>query len=176
MSTGSESTAAPRAIEPISPWAAFRSLSFAVLWIAGVISNIGSWMYSAASGWLMTDLNPDPFIVSLVQVAASLPVFLVALPAGALTDIVDIRRFLIIAEIVTTLLCAAFAAIVALGRVTPLNLLVFTFLIGAGGALTIPAWQAIVPQLVPKQHLSRAIASNSVGINVSRAIGPALGG
>src|SRR5579862_7356395 len=114
MSTDSQSTAAaPPSLPQISPWAAFASPSFRVLWIAGVVSNIGSWMYGAASGWLMTDLNPDPFVVSLVQVAASLPVFLVALPAGALTDIVDRRRFLIIAEIAITLLCAVFAAIVA---------------------------------------------------------------
>src|SRR3974377_373356 len=105
----------PRAIEaasrkvgnfPRSAFAAFRYKPYTVIWIASVVSNIGTWMYSAASGWLMTDLNSDPFVVSLVQVAAPLPVFLFALPAGALTDIVDIRRFLIIAEIAATLLCA----------------------------------------------------------------------
>jgi MFS family permease len=162
--------------KPVSPWVVFQSRSFTVLWSAGVIANIGTWMYSAASGWLMTGLDPDPFIVSLVQVATTLPIFLFALPAGALTDIVDKRRFLIIAEIATTVLAAIFAAIVALDLVTPINLLVFAFLIGAGGALTMPAWQAIVPLLVPKGHLARAVALNSVGLNVSRAIGPALGG
>jgi MFS family permease len=160
----------------VSPWAAFRSTSFTVLWSAAVVANIGTWMYSAASGWLMTELDPDPFIVSLVQVATTLPTFLFALPAGALTDVVDKRRFLIGAEIATTVLAAMFAVIVSLSLVTPVNLLVFMFLIGAGGALTMPAWQAIVPQLVPKAHLARAVATNSVGVNVSRAVGPALGG
>lgn len=133
-------------------------------------------MYSAASGWLMTSLNPDPFIVSMVQVATTLPMFLFALPAGALADIVDRRKFLIVAEIATTVVSAIFAALVWLGLVTPGNLLLFTFLIGVGGALTAPAWQAIVPELVPKEDLHPAVAANSVGVNVSRAVGPALGG
>ena len=141
-----------------------------------MVANIGAWMYSAASGWLMTSLSPDPFIVSLVQVATSLPMFLFALPAGALADIVDRRRFLMVAEGAYTLVSAVFAALVSLNMVTPANLLLFTFLIGAGSALTAPAWQAIVPQLVPRQALHAALAANSTGINVSRAVGPALGG
>jgi MFS family permease len=159
-----------------SPWSPFRHATFTVIWTATVISNVGSWMYSAASGWLMTSLNSDPFIVSMVQVATTLPMFLFAMPAGALADIVDRRKFLIVAEIATTVVSAIFAAIVWLGLVTPGNLLLFTFLIGVGGALTAPAWQAIVPQLVPKEDLHPAVAANSVGVNVSRAVGPALGG
>src|SRR5271167_4485134 len=81
-----------------SPWSPFRHAIFAVIWTATVVSNIGGWMYSAASGWLMTNLNPDPFIVSLVQVATTLPVFLFAIPAGALADILDKRTFLIVGE------------------------------------------------------------------------------
>jgi MFS family permease len=161
---------------PPSAWSPFRSKTFAVLWSATVVSNIGSWMYSAASGWLMTTLNPDPLIVSLVQVAASLPMFLFAVPAGALADIVDRRMFLIAAEIMATMVSAAFAAIIWLGLATPYNLLAFTFLIGASAALTAPVWQSVVPQLVPKRDLHPAIAANSVGINVSRAVGPALAG
>jgi len=85
-----------------SPWSPFRHATFSVVWAATVISNIGGWMYSAASGWLMTDLNPDPFIVSMVQVATTLPIFLFALPAGALADIVDRRNFLIVTEVLYT--------------------------------------------------------------------------
>jgi len=133
-------------------------------------------MYSAASGWLMTSLDPDPLIVSMVQAATALPMFLFALPAGALADIVDRRKFLIVAESTITVVSAMFAAIVWLGLATPNNLLLFTFLIGAAGALMAPAWQSIVPQLVPKQDLHPAVAANSVGVNVSRAVGPALGG
>ena len=159
-----------------SPFSPFRHPAFAVIWTATVIANVGSWMYSAASGWLMTSLNPDPLIVSLVQVATTLPLFLVAIPAGALADILDIRKFLIVSESAYSLMSAIFAAIVWLGLATPANLLLFTFLIGVGGALTAPAWQAVVPQLVPKQDLNQAVAANGVGINVSRAVGPALGG
>ena len=103
-------------------------------------------------------------------------IFLLALPAGALADVIDRRRFLIAIEIATTAVSALFAAFVWLDVVTPLTLLLFTFLIGTGGALTAPAWQAIVPQLVPRRDLAPAVAANSVGFNISRAIGPALGG
>ena len=147
-----------------------------MLWSATVVANVGTWMYNAASGWLMTSLNPDPLIVSMVQVATTLPMFLFALPAGALADIVDKRKLLVVTEIAITAVSAIYAAIVWLGLATPGNLLLFTFLVGAGGALTAPAWQSIVPQLVPRRDLQPAVAANSVGFNVSRAVGPALGG
>jgi predicted MFS family arabinose efflux permease len=159
-----------------SPWSPFGHPAFAVIWTASVVANVGTWMYTAASGWLMTGLNPDPLIVSLVQVAAGLPIFLIAMPAGALADIVDRRRFLIVGEAANTVVAAVFAGLVMLDLVTPGVLLVFTFLVSAFGALTAPAWQAVTPQLVPKQDLQPAIAANSVGFNISRTIGPALGG
>jgi len=133
-------------------------------------------MYSAASGWLMTSLNPSPLIVSLVQVATSLPYCLFALPAGALADIVDRRKLLVFGEVVTIVFSLALAALVVLHRVTPLNLLLLTFLIEAGSAVVAPAWQAVVPQLVPKSDLAAAVSANSAGINVSRVVGPALSG
>jgi MFS family permease len=159
-----------------SPWSPFRYPIFAVIWTATVVSNVGGWMSSAASGWLMTSLNPDPLIVSLVQVATTLPLFLFAVPAGALADIVDRRKFLIAGELAVMLVCTIFAAIVWFDLATPVNLLLFTFLSSAASALTSPAWQAVVPQLVPKPVLTPAIAANSAGVNVSRALGPALGG
>jgi MFS family permease len=170
-------TAAAAPAEPVTcPWSPFRHAPFTLLWTATLVSSIGGWMYSAASGWLMMSLNPDPFVVSMVQVAATLPLFFFALPAGALADIVDRRKLLIGVQIAMAAVSAMFAAIVSLGLATPANLLLFTFLIGVGGALTAPAWQAIVPQLVPKQAIPPAVAANSVGFNVSRAVGPALGG
>jgi MFS family permease len=172
----STTQSAPSGQPPPSPWSPFRYAPFSVVWTATVIANIGTWMYNAASGWLMTSLDPDPLIVSLVQVATTLPIFLFAVPAGALADIVDKRRFLIIGEVAVTAVSALFAAIVSVGAATPGNLLLFTFLIGAVAAVTAPAWQSIVPQLVPKQELTPAVAANSVGFNVSRAVGPALGG
>src|SRR3984885_7846649 len=154
----------------------FRHSAFTVIWTATVVSNIGGWMYNVASGWLMTSLDPDPFIVSMVQVANNLPMFLFAIPAGALADIVDRRRLLIFGEAAITITSTAFAALVWLHLITPVSLMVFSFIVTVGSAITAPAWQAVVPQLVPKSELPAAVAANSVGINVSRAVGPAIGG
>jgi MFS family permease len=173
MSSGAGAVSAKK---PAALSAAFRNRVFTVVWTATVVSNIGSWMYSAAAGWLMTSLNPDPLWVALVQAASTLPVFLFAIPAGAFADIFDKRKFLIVLEILTTAVSALYAAMVGFGLATPLNLLGFTFLAGATGALAVPAWQAIVPQLVPKDDLTSAVAANSVGVNISRAVGPAVGG
>jgi MFS family permease len=158
---------------PLSP---LKHRVFAIVWTATVVSNVGSWLQSAAAGWLMTDLSPNPRIVALVQVASYLPMFLFVLPAGALADVLDRRRLLLLMEVVGTLLTAVFALLVRLGQVTPLTLLAFILLAGIAEALATPAWQAIVPQLVPRQDLPQAIALNGVGINISRAIGPALAG
>jgi MFS family permease len=159
-----------------SPWAPFRHRTFTVLWVATVVSDIGGWMYNASSSWLMTSLDSNPLMVSLVQVASSLPMFMFAMPAGALADIIDKRRFIIAIEILITAVSTIFALLVSTELVTPSTLLLFMFLLSLFSALEAPAWQSIVPQLVPKEDLSAAVAANSVGINISRAIGPALGG
>src|SRR5580692_1636971 len=132
MSTTTGSTS----VRPVSFAAPFRQTAFAVIWTATLVSNVGGWMYSAASGWLMTSLNPDPFIVALVQAASTLPIFLFALPAGALADIFDKRKFLIVVESLTTAVSAVYAVIVGFGWATPGNLLLFTFLVGAASAMT----------------------------------------
>src|SRR5271168_1444323 len=118
MSTTTGSTS----VRPVSFAAPFRQTAFAVIWTATLVANIGGWMYSAASGWLMTDLDPNPLIVSLVQAVTTLPMFLFALPAGALADIFDKRRFLIVFEIVATTVSAVYAALVTLHLATPFNL------------------------------------------------------
>ena len=169
-------TTGATAAKAVSFTAPFRHRSFAVIWTATLVSNIGGWMYSAASGWLMTSLNPDPLIVALVQAASNLPICLLAMPAGALADIFDKRKYLLVVESLTTAVSAVYAAIVGFGSATSGNLLLFTFLVGAAGALTVPAWQAVVPLLVPKDDLPAGIAANSVGVNISRAIGPGIGG
>ena len=165
--------ATPGEASSLSP---FRYPAFTVLWAATVVSNIGTWMQNAAAGWLMTSLDPDPFIVSLVQVATSLPLFLFALPAGALADIVDRRRLLIVIQVAIAALVAAFGVLVWQGRVTPDLLLAFTFVAATAAALVTPVWQSIVPQLVPRQQLQPAVVLNSIGLNISRAVGPALAG
>jgi MFS family permease len=159
-----------------STLAPFHHPTFAVLWLATVVSNVGVWMQNAAAGWLMTGLTVDPFLVSLVQVATSVPMLLFALPAGALADLVDRRRLLIAMQIAAAVLVAGFGLLVHAGRVTPGVLLAFVVLAGTAAALIMPAWQSIVPQLVPRAQLQPAVALNGVGLNISRAIGPALAG
>lgn len=165
-----EATARP------SPFAPFRIRIFALLWVATLVSNVGTWMHDVGAGWLMTTLDPAPLTVALVQAATTLPVFLFALPAGAIADIFDRRVLLIGVNAAMMLLTAALAFLVAAERVTPEMLIGFTFALGTGAAFLAPAWQAIVPALVPRENLQAAITLNSLGINVSRAIGPALAG
>jgi MFS family permease len=174
-STTSSQTSVTASTAP-SFWTPFRHPVYRWLWLATVVANTGTWMYNAAAGWLMTSLSPSALLVSLVQVANSLPMFLFALPAGALADIIDKRRFILALEVLIAVVSAVFAALVSFDLVTPGTLLVFMFLIAAFSALEAPAWQSIVPQLVPKQDLGPAIAANSVGMNISRAVGPALAG
>lgn len=157
--------------EQQSAWA-----PFAVLWTATVISNIGTWMHDVGASWLMTELSPSPAIVALVQAATTLPVFCFALLAGAVADIIDRRKLLIVINIAMAVVAAIFTALVAAGLVTPVILLLFTFLLGTGFAFMAPAWQAIVPSLVSRPDLPAAVSLNSMGINISRAIGPALAG
>src|SRR5215831_2989014 len=166
--------AAVREAARATPWNPFRHGAFTIMWSATLLSNIGTWMNDVGAGWLMTTLAPSPLLVALVQAATTLPVFLFALPAGALADILDRRRLLLLIQLVLALIALALGLIVLTGRMTAAGLVAFTFGAGMGAAFMAPAWQAIVPQLVPKADLSAAIALNSVGINVSRAIGPAL--
>lgn len=161
---------------PPTRWGAFGHAAFTVIWTASMVSNVGIAMFDTASGWFMTNLSGDPMLVSLVQAATTLPLFLFTLPAGALTDIVDPRRLLIVVGIGVALISAAYAALVSLGFATPELLLITTFVLGAGGALCAPAWVSIAPLLVPLRDLDQAVAANTVGYNISRAVGPALGG
>jgi MFS family permease len=133
-------------------------------------------MFDTASGWLITSIDPNPITVSLVQVAVSLPLFLFTLPAGALADVLDSRRLLIAVETAILAVSVIFAGLVSVGLATPSLLLATTFLLGVGGALTSPAWGAIIPMLVPKEDLDGATAANGTGFNIGRAAGPALGG
>jgi predicted MFS family arabinose efflux permease len=154
----------------------FANLAFTVILIASSASNVGFAMFDTSTNWLMTSLNPDPMMVSAVQVATTLPMFLLTLPAGALTDIIDARRLLIGAQLAVTAISIVFAAVVTLHLATPAVLLATTFCLGATGALAAPAWLVVTPMLVPKQDLDSAIAINNTSYNVSRAIGPAIGG
>jgi MFS family permease len=160
----------PSALVPL------RHGTFRRLWLASVIAWLGTWLQNTGAGWLMTTLAPRPLIVAMVQAATIMPVFLLALPGGALADIVDRRVFLIGTQIWTILAAATLAALTLGHAMTAGVLLILTFAIGIGSALTAPAWSAIIPELVPREDLVQAIALNGIGYNLTRAVGPALAG
>jgi predicted MFS family arabinose efflux permease len=149
---------------------------FRSLWVAAVISYTGTWMQNVGAGWLMTSLTMSPLMVGLVQAANSIAVFLVVLPAGAIADVVDRRKLLLLTQLWMVIAAAALGVLTIAGLVTPALLLLFTFLMGFGAVLNDPAWQAITPEIVSRENFAAGIALNSAGFNVARAIGPALGG
>src|SRR4029077_9389549 len=155
---------------------AFAHPAFAIVWTASTCALIGIAMYDAASGWMMTTFDLNPFEVSLLPTAPTLPIFLFTLPAGAIADIVDPRRTIIAVSYAIAALMTIFAAVVALDFVSPVLLLLTTFVLSAAWSLNTPAWLSIVPQLVPRPVIPGAIAAHSVGYNLSRTLGPALGG
>ena len=159
-----------------SPWAPLSEPVFRWLWIATVVSNIGTWMENVGEGWMMTTLSPSSLIVALVQVANTLPMFVLALPAGSLADIFDRRKLLLISQAWMMVAAVLLALFTALNMMTPWLLLLLTFVLGLGAALNAPAWRAIAPEIVSKENLSKAIVLNGLGVNGSRIVGPALGG
>lgn len=159
-----------------SAWAPLGEPLFRSLWIASVISYTGTWMQNVGAGWLMTQMTLNPLMVGLVQAAAALPVFLVILPAGALADMVDRRKFLLLTQGWMVLASGTLGILTLTSCVHPWVLLLFTFLLGFGAVMNDPAWQAITPELVPDEQHAAAVALNSAGFNVARAVGPALGG
>jgi MFS family permease len=155
---------------------AFVRPAFAIIWAASTCAMIGIAMYDTASGWLMTTFDLNPFDVSLLHTATTLPIFLFTLPAGAFADIIDPRRMIIAVSYAIAALMVIFAAVVSLDFASPIILLLTTFVLSAAWSLNTPAWLSIVPLLVPKSLIPGAMAAHSVGYNVSRTIGPALGG
>src|SRR5213594_2951949 len=160
----------------LSAWSPLRQPLFRALWLASVASNIGTWMQNVGAAWLMTSLAPSPILVALVQAATSLPVFLVALPAGAIADLVDRRRLLLATQGWMLAAATLLGVLTILDVMTPWILLILTFALGLGAAMNAPAWQAIIPELVGESELRAAVTLNGVGYNVARAVGPALGG
>jgi MFS family permease len=159
-----------------SPWAPFGNRVFAVIWFAVLAANIGTWMRDVGAGWLMTSLSASATAVAMVQVATTLPVFLLSLPAGALADIVDRRRLLVITNTLLAGVALAMGVVTQLGLMTPALLVASLLIAGVGAAVMVPVQQSLTPLLVGRAQLRSAVALNSMGFNVSRAIGPAIGG
>src|SRR3989454_4121427 len=145
-----------------SAWAPLSYPVFRVLWISSLVSNIGTWMQNVGAAWAMTSLSPSPLMVALVQSATSLPVFIVGMPAGAVADIVDRRRLLLVTQTWMLAAAALMALLVWLDLMTGATLLGLTFALGIGVAMNAPTWQAITAELVPPSELTRAVALNAL--------------
>ena len=153
-----------------------RHAVFRSLWTANVITALGTWMQNTGAGWRTTSLSPNALSVSLIQAATITPALLLALPAGALADMLDRRRFLIATQTATMAAASVLAGLTYAGLIDAAGLIALTFAIGVGSAMYQPAWGATVPEVVPRQDLVQAIALNGIGFNLARALGPALGG
>ena len=165
--------------EPVrseSAWAPLHRPVFRALWIASLTSSIGTWMHEVGAVWLMISLTPSPVMVTLMQTAASLPIVLLALPAGAIADLFDRRRMLLLTQGWMLASAAVLAVLTALDATTPWLLLILTFALGIGAAMNAPAWQATTPEAVPGAELPAAVALTGMGLNIARVVGPAVGG
>ncbi|PQV63559.1 putative arabinose efflux permease, MFS family [Abditibacterium utsteinense] len=169
-----ERTAIPK--RQIPGWAPLRSPLFRAIWLASLASNIGSWMHDVGASWLMTSLTKDEQLNALVSAASSFPMFMLALPAGALADIVDRRKLVICTQTWMCIVAGTLAALTLFGLRSPYILLFFTLLMALGSAMTGPAWQALLPEMVKRRQLPVAMSLGGVAWNLSRIIGPLLGG
>src|ERR1700723_2414901 len=159
-----------------SLWRPLRSSTFRNLLIANVVSDVGTFMQSVGAAWLMVSLNAGPMYVALTQTASALPFFILALPAGAIGDIVDRRKLILLTEIWMVVVAVVLAVMTIAGRISPILLLILTFALSAGDAFETPTWRALLPELVRKEDLPAASALNGIEFNFARAVGPALAG
>ena len=156
--------------------APLRFAHFRALWGASLFSNLGTFLHATAGAWLMLELTGSATWVGLMSASTTLPFLGLALVAGAVADLVERTKVLLISQIVMGVAAAAMAIITYRGDATPYNLVALGFVVGLGAAFNLPAWQALVPDLVPREMVASAVSLNSVAFNVARAIGPALGG
>lgn len=161
---------------PPTTWAPLRITLFRWLWIGALVSNVGTWMQTVGAQWLLVDEKNAATLVSLVQTAQALPVLLLAMPAGVVADSFDRRRLLIGVQGFQTCVALVLTVLTATGRMTPGLLLSLTFALGAGAAIQAPAYQALIPDLVPRPMIPGASVLGSVNVNLARAIGPAVAG
>ena len=159
-----------------SPWAPLSQRAYRWLWIGVLISYLGFWMQTVGAQWLLVSTPNAGAMVALVQTASTLPVMLLALPAGVLADAFDRRWLLFAVQIYIFVVAGTLAALTAAGVVTPVLMLIFTFLLGVGGAVQLPTWQAVIPELVPRVQLGAATRLEMVGVNFGRSAGPAIAG
>ncbi len=159
-----------------SSLAPLKNPVFRAVWLATLISNFGGLIQSVGSAWLMTSITASSDMVALVQASTTLPIMLFSLASGAIADNFDRRRVILIAQCFMLGVSIALAIFAWQGWITPWLLLAFTFLIGCGTALNNPSWQASVGDMVPREEVPAAVSLNSVSFNLTRSVGPAIGG
>jgi MFS family permease len=163
-------------VQPASSWAPLRIGSYRSLWTAQMGSNFGTWMQTVGAQWLVVHQPHAATLTAAVQAASLLPVLFVSLPAGVLADVFDRRRLLAVLSAAIGLIAGALAVLTWADLVTPAVLLSLTFLLGCGQAVLSPTWQAVQPELVPRELIPAAAALGSLNVNIARAIGPAIAG
>jgi len=165
----SGATKHPSALAPLA------NRVFLGIWVANMLSNVGGWMQTAGAAWEMTSLTSQPIFVALLAAAGTLPIFLFCFFAGILADRFDRRVYIIACQWWMLIVSGAMAVLALFGWLTAWNLVAFSFLMGVGNAMNTPAWQAVLPEIVPASQLRPAVALNSVGFNLARTIGPVIG-
>lgn len=157
-------------------WAPLALSTYRWLWIAQLVSNVGTWMQSVGAQWMMVHEPNAASLTAMASAAGLLPVLMISLPAGVLADVLDRRRYLVGVFSAAVVVAGSLAVLTAAGLVTPLVLLMLTFGLGVTTAMAAPAWQAVQPELVPRRLIPAAAALGSMNVNLARAVGPALAG
>lgn len=158
------------------PWSPLRIAMYRSLWIAALVSNVGTFMHIVAAGWAMTSLTESPTLVGLVQTSWAVPGFVLALHAGAFADMVERRRLIAITQVLALGIAATLGVLEMTGNLGVTTLLVGTFLESVALTIAAPAFMALTPQLVGTQYLSQAFGLDSVSRNIAQSVGPALAG
>ena len=159
-----------------STWAPLRVGIFRALWLASLVSNIGAWMQTVGAQWLLVQQPHAPLLIALVQTADALPDVLFAYVGGVLADTFDRRLLLIVVQGCLFITGLALTLLTIAGQMPPALLLTLTFVLGAGSAFSVPAYQALLPDLIPRPQLPSASALGSISINLAAAVGPVLAG
>ncbi len=175
MSEGAKSTDAPAGLTK-SPWEPLQNQLFLAIWIAATASNIGTWIQTIGEKWQMAELTKSPLLISLIETGSTLPMLALAMAAGAIADILDRRKLLIAAQAYMMIVAAALAALTFTHHINPGVLLIMSLLLGIGVAVNAPTWSAAISEILPRAQIPAGVTLNSASYNVSRAVGPALGG
>lgn len=162
--------------ERVSALAPFRIGIFRAVWSANLVSSFGGLIQGVGAAWMMTSIATSSYQVALVQASTTLPIMLFALVAGAIADGFNRRHVMLVAQVFMLVVSVLLTVFTWFDLITPWTLLAFTFLIDSGTALNSPSWQASVGDMVPRHKVPAAIALNSMGFNITRSVGPAIGG